>query len=60
MTQVDAYERIAKAALKQYAVVQGELRFLGHSGNVTFYVEAPEEKFLLRIHQAFLGLETVT
>ncbi|KAB8320627.1 phosphotransferase [Tolypothrix campylonemoides VB511288] len=57
MAQTDAYERIAKAALNQYAVVQGELRFLGHSGNVTFCVEAPEEKFLLRIHQAFSGLQ---
>ena len=57
MAPADAYEPIAKAALNQYAVVQGELRFLGHSGNVTFYVEAPEEKFLLRIHQAFSGLE---
>lgn len=51
MVQTDAYERIAKAALNQYPVVQGELRFLGHSENVTFCVEAPEEKFLLRIHQ---------
>lgn len=57
MAQTDAYERIAKAALNQYAVVEGELRFLGHSGNVTFCVEAPEEKFLLRIHQAFSGLQ---
>lgn len=57
MAHTDAYGRIAKAALNQYAVVQGELRFLGHSGNVTFYVEAPEEKFLLRIHQAFSGLQ---
>ena len=57
MAQTNGYERIAKAALNQYAVVQGEFQFLGHSGNVTFYVEAPEEKFLLRIHQAFSGLQ---
>ena len=57
MAHTGAYERIAKAALNHFAVVEGELRFLGHSGNVTFYVEAPEEKFLLRIHQAFSGLQ---
>ncbi|MGJ5675657.1 MAG: hypothetical protein ACR9NN_18925 [Nostochopsis sp.] len=56
MTEINAYQHIAKAALNQYAV-QGELRFLGHSGNVTFYVEAPEGKFLLRIHQSFSGLQ---
>jgi hypothetical protein len=38
MIEINAYEHIAEAALNQYAV-QGELRFLGHSGNVTFYVE---------------------
>ncbi|TBR58093.1 hypothetical protein B4U84_19305 [Westiellopsis prolifica IICB1] len=57
MAEINAYERIAEAALNQYAVVQRELRFLGHSGNVTFYVETPEEKFLLRIHQSFSGLQ---
>ncbi len=60
MTQNDVYEPIARAALNQYAVVQKELRFLGNSGNVTFYVETPEEKFLLRIHQSFLGLKDDT
>ncbi|MUG96867.1 phosphotransferase [Scytonema sp. UIC 10036] len=57
MAHTDAYERIAQAALDRYAVVQKELRFLGHSGNVTFYVEAPEENFLLRIHQPLSGLQ---
>ena len=35
MTHTDPYEHIAKAALNQYAVVPEEIRFLGHSGNVT-------------------------
>ncbi len=50
MTQIN-YESIAKAALNQYAVVYKKLQFLGHSENVTFYVEAAAEKFLFRIHQ---------
>lgn len=53
----NAYEDIAKAALIQYPVAQGKLNFLGHSGNVTFCVEASESKFLLRIHQSVSGIE---
>mgnify|MGYP001790703218 FL=1 len=51
MTQINFYESIAKAALNQYGVVDEKIRFLGHGENVTFYIEAPAEKFLLRIHQ---------
>lgn len=57
MAHADTYEHIAKAALNQYAVIPSEIRFLGHSGNVTFYVKAPESNFLLRIHQALPGLQ---
>ncbi len=60
MAQINAYERTAKAALNQYAVFPGKLRFLGHSGNVTFRVEAPEENFLLRIHQSLSELQDDT
>ena len=51
MTQINFYESIAKAALNQYGVVDEKIRFLGHGENVTFYIEAPAEKFFLRIHQ---------
>lgn len=57
MSQTDTYERIAKAALNQYPVVFEKLQFLGHSENVTFCVETPEQKFLLRIHQPISGLQ---
>lgn len=53
----NAYEDIAKASLIQYSVAQGKLKFLGHSGNITFCVEAPESKFLLRIHQSVSGIQ---
>ena len=52
MTQINFYESIAKAALNQYGLVDEQIQFLGHSENITFYVEAPAEKFLLRIHQS--------
>jgi Ser/Thr protein kinase RdoA (MazF antagonist) len=53
---MDTYENIALAALNYYDLVQGTLRFLGHSGNVTFYLETPQqEKFLLRIHLDIAG-----
>ncbi|MEL6163704.1 MAG: phosphotransferase [Cyanobacteria bacterium J06628_3] len=51
MTQINFYESIAKAALNQYGLVDEKIKFLGHSENVTFYIEVPAEKFLLRIHQ---------
>lgn len=51
MTQINFYESIAKAALNQYSLVDEKIQFLGHSENVTFYIEVPAEKFLLRIHQ---------
>ncbi|MDJ0632659.1 MAG: phosphotransferase [Xenococcaceae cyanobacterium MO_188.B29] len=57
MAQINSYKPIAQAALNQYALVQGKLNFLGHSGNVTFSVEAPEGKFLLRIHQLISGIQ---
>ena len=57
MAQTDTYERIAKAALNQYPIVPEKLQFLGHSENVTFCVEAVEEKYLLRIHQPISGLK---
>lgn len=50
MTQASVYDDIAKFALDQYGL-EGESRFLGHSGSVTFLIQAQEEKFLLRIHQ---------
>lgn len=52
MTQASVYDDIAKAALEQYGLAQGQCCFLGHSGNITFRVETQQEKFLLRIHQA--------
>jgi Ser/Thr protein kinase RdoA (MazF antagonist) len=55
MAHAETYEHIAKAAINQYAVIPSEIRFLGQSGNVTFYVETPESNFLLRIHQALPG-----
>lgn len=55
--QTHAYERIAVAALSQYTIPQGQLQFLGHSGNVIFRIETPEKAFVLRIHQAVSGLQ---
>lgn len=52
MTQAGVYNDIAKFALDQYGLAQGQCCFLGHSGSVTFCIETQEEKFLLRIHQA--------
>jgi Ser/Thr protein kinase RdoA (MazF antagonist) len=57
MAHTETKEEIALAALNQYPVIIEEIRFLGDSGNITFYVEAPEGSFLLRIHQALLGLQ---
>ncbi len=51
MTQVSVYDDIAKLALDQYSLAQGQRWFLGHSESVTFRIETQEEKFLLRIHQ---------
>lgn len=51
MSQIEVYERIAKTVLNQYALVDEKIQFLGHSENVTFFVETATEKFLLRIHQ---------
>ena len=56
MTQTNFYESIAKTALNQYAVVDEKILFLGHSENITFYIEALAEKFLLRIHQPISAL----
>jgi Ser/Thr protein kinase RdoA (MazF antagonist) len=55
MTQVSVYDDIAKLALDQYSLAQGQRWFLGHSESVTFRIETQEEKFLLRIHQPISG-----
>jgi Ser/Thr protein kinase RdoA (MazF antagonist) len=52
MTQIGVYDRIAKVALNQYDLSEGQCWFLGHSGSVTFRIETQEGKFLLRIHQS--------
>ncbi|MBD2364387.1 phosphotransferase [Anabaena minutissima FACHB-250] len=45
------YEYIAKAAVAQYDMAEGESCFLGHSESVTFCIKTQAEKFLLRIHR---------
>jgi Ser/Thr protein kinase RdoA (MazF antagonist) len=57
MTHPNTKQHIALAALNQYAVMAPEIRFLGKSGNVTFYIETQASNFLLRIHQALPGLQ---
>lgn len=57
MTHPNTYEHIALTAINQYAVMAPEIRFLGKSGNVTFYVETQASNFLLRIYQALPGLQ---
>jgi Ser/Thr protein kinase RdoA (MazF antagonist) len=55
MTNATPYKHIAKVALSQYGITQGQLRFLGHSDNVTFWVRRDQDSFLLRIHQPIYG-----
>ncbi len=57
MNQTTVYDYIAKVALDQYDLAQGQRWFLGHSGSVTFRIETQEEKFLLRIHQAICSVQ---
>ncbi|MBD6614394.1 phosphotransferase [Komarekiella sp. 'clone 1'] len=49
--QDNIYDYIAKAALAQYGIAQGECCFLAHSGSVTFCIKTQTKKFLLRIHR---------
>ena len=51
-TEISFYHNLAQSALEQYDLSQKDCHFLGHSGNVTFRIEAQTGKFLLRIHQA--------
>jgi Ser/Thr protein kinase RdoA (MazF antagonist) len=55
--QDNIYDYIAKAALDQYDMAQGERYFLGHSGSVTFCIKTQDEKFLLRIHRPISTLQ---
>jgi Ser/Thr protein kinase RdoA (MazF antagonist) len=55
--QDNIYDYIAKAALDQYNMAQGERYFLGHSGSVTFCIKTQDGKFLLRIHRPISTLQ---
>ncbi|MDM9381666.1 phosphotransferase [Chlorogloeopsis sp. ULAP01] len=55
--QYNIYDDIAKAALTQYGMAQGQRCFLGHSGSVTFCIKTQAEKFLLRIHRPVSTLQ---
>ncbi|MBW4566355.1 MAG: phosphotransferase [Mojavia pulchra JT2-VF2] len=50
MIQISLYEYIAETALERYNLAQMQLKFLGHSGSVTYFLETQTGKFLLRIH----------
>lgn len=57
MKQISFYKSIAQTALEHYNLAQGQLKFLGHSGNVTFCIETQIGNFLLRIHQAIFPIQ---
>lgn len=55
---INNYDNIAIAALDRYGI-QGQYQFLGHSDSITYCIETPADKYLLRIHQPISRQEDV-